>query len=169
MRTNISTLVTLNTIICNPFRDCNCDTAFFVSSCTCWESSIFSSYESTYRKIITFLCIDRFNNIFNKIRNISIVSFRLNFDIFPFSRYSNFLDFTTTINRIFIHINDIFAFSTKRLNNSFLHFINCIIVRNYVCNFKESRLHNSICSITQTNFVSNFCSINDINFNFLFS
>ncbi len=49
VRTNISTLVTLDTVFRLPFRYVNSNTTLFISCCSWRESTIFTSKECTYR------------------------------------------------------------------------------------------------------------------------
>ena len=153
MRTNVSTLITLNTVIHLPFRNTDSNSAFFKFRSTCRESSVFTSRKCTNRKIITFLSIHHVNHVTDKFRTVFVMSARLVFQVFPFSRNGNFhhvFSQTTCINSSIVHFHNGFTFLSVWLIDSFFHFANSQIVRNHVCDFKESRLHDRIGTVAQT-------------------
>ena len=161
-------LVTLDTFINIPFWNINSDTTFFISSSTYWECTIFNTFESTYRKFITFLTVHWILDIFNEIRNISICIISI-FSIFPRSWNFYFMkSFDTFVDSAIIHINDMLTFFTIRSNNCIFKIFNSFINRNDICKFKECRLHNHVKATAKTEFLSNFNSVYSIEVNIVF-
>ena len=109
VRTNVSTLITLNTIIHLPFRNINSDSAFFELRSSGRESSVFTSSKCTNRKIIPFLCVHHVNHITDKFRTVFVTNTYFVFQVCPFSRNSNFhyvFSQTTRINSSIVHLHN---------------------------------------------------------------
>ncbi len=68
VRTNVSTLVTLDTVFRIPFRNESCHTAFFVLSRTLFPSTVFDTLERRYFQQVAVLCVDRTNHFVDECR-----------------------------------------------------------------------------------------------------
>ena len=124
VRTNISTLITLDTVFHVPYRNECSYTTFFVECSTIVPSSVLATNECRYRNIISFLSINRTNNLFDEIRSIIICRFTY-CDVCPFCRYFYFFNFDTSVNCRIVLIDYIFTFTSIRLNDEFLHLFYC--------------------------------------------
>ena len=74
VRTNVCTLVTLDTVFWIPFRNECGYTTFFVFRSTLIPSTVFDTLECRYRQQVTILCIDRTNYFVDECR-IVVFSF----------------------------------------------------------------------------------------------
>ena len=73
MRTNISTLIALNTIFGDPFRNMNGNPAFFKLCCSTGECTIFAADKSTDGNIISFKAVYFIKDLFYKVGFVRIV------------------------------------------------------------------------------------------------
>ena len=169
MRTNIRTLVTLDTVFSSPFRYINCDTPFFVSGCTGFERSVLDSFECRNRKDIAFLCIDNIDNIADKRRAFFCTVVVSIGKCCPFGRNFDFLNVVATgVNSCKVHLNNGFAFHAIRFHDVFLHVFNSQFVRNDIGDFEEGTLHNGVGTVAQTKVNSQFCAVDNIEVDLVF-
>ena len=168
MRTNKSALVTLNTLCRVPFRNGNSDTAFFKFGCAGRDVTV--RIECRYRKFVAFLCCNRSD----KRSEIFIVcdfkrscalgcgcpAFRgFNFDKF----------FDCVVYASIVHVDDSIALFAVGELDFFFHITLCIFVRNDVCEFKESSLHNGVYTLCSAESGNDFKTVQRIELDVLFS
>src|SRR5574344_975636 len=72
VRTNIRTLVTLNTVFRIPCRNESCNTTFLIFCCTYFPSTVFNALECRNRKLVTVLSIDRTNDFVDESRSVVV-------------------------------------------------------------------------------------------------
>ena len=158
MRTNVCTLVTLDTVFRIPFRNECRYTTFFVFSSTLIPSTVFDTLECRYRQQVTVLCIDRTNYFVDECR-IVVFSFCVIRKVSPSRINSQSLVFTTTVNGSIVLVNNVFTLLAVRLNDEFLHLLNSLFYRNNACDTEECRLKDCVGTVTQTNFQCNLCCV----------
>ena len=109
VRTNISTLVTLDTVFQIPSRNIGSDTALFVSGSTLVPSTIFQALEGAHGKVVTHLCIDDASNVGDEcwcaIVHLSVVSERS-----PSGIYGEFVVFATAVYCSVVLVYDVLPF-----------------------------------------------------------
>ena len=161
MRTNISTLVTLDTVFQIPNGHIGCDTAFFVSGSTLVPSTIFHALEGTHGKVVTHLCIDDASNVSDECRSaivhLSVVSERS-----PSGIYGEFLIFATAIYGcvvLFYHVLTLLAVS---LFDEVFHLLDSLVHRNHVSDAEEGTLKDGVGAIAKTNFTRNLCCVDGV-------
>jgi len=163
---NKRTAVTLNTIFWNPAWYINGYAAFFVSSSSLWEGAVLASNKSANRKQIALLRINRHCHIFNKvwqIFHIMMNMFAIQFG--PSSRNFHLTHFFhTSINCVYVHLNNCIATMTIGFNSLSFHSRNSHIYRNNIWKLKESSLQNSINATSQAYLSSKINTIYNIKF-----
>ena len=136
MRTNICTLVTLDTVFSIPFRyECSY-TTFFVLSSTLFPSTVFDAFECRYRQQVTILSVDRTNYFVDECRVI-VSSRSFNFQISPSRINSQLFVFTTTVYGSIVLVHHVFTLLAIRLNDEFLHLFYSQVNRNNACDTEE--------------------------------
>ena len=158
VRTNISTLVTLDTVFSIPFGNESSYTTFFVFSCTLIPSTIFDALKCRYRQQVTILCIDRTNYFVNECR-IVVFSLSVVSQVNPSRINGQLLVFTTTVNGSIVLVYDIFTLLAVRLLDKFLHLFYSQVNRDYTCDTEECRLQDCIGTVTQTDFLCNLSCV----------
>ena len=158
VRTNVCTLVTLDTVFSIPFRNECSYTTFFVFSSSLIPSTVFDTLECRYRQQVTVLCIDRTNYFVDECR-IVVFSFCVIRKVSPSRINSQSLVFTTTVNGSIVLVNNVFTLLAVRLNDEFLHLLNSLFYRNNACDTEECRLKDCVGTVTQTNFQCNLCCV----------
>ena len=158
VRTNICTLVTLDTVFSIPFGNKCGNTTFFVFRSTLIPSTVFDTLECRYRQQVTVLCIDRTNYFVDECR-IVVFCFCIIRQVSPSWIDSQSLVFTTTVNGSIVLVNNVFTLLAVRLNDEFLHLLNSLIYRNNACDTEECRLKDCIGTVTQTNFHCNLSCV----------
>ncbi len=112
MRAYIGALVTLYAVIGLPFRYPHSYAALFIFCCSCRECAVFPSPEGADRKVITFLCYDRIDNVPYKFRNIIFFFGLFLSGIIPGVRHIYLHHITSAVDSCIVHINDFFSFIT---------------------------------------------------------
>jgi len=158
VRTNVSTLVTLNTVFSIPFGNECSYTTFFVFGSTLIPSTVFDTLECRYRQQVTVLCIDRTNYFVDESR-IIVFCFCIIRQVSPSRIDSQSLVFTTAVYSSVVLVNNVFTLLAVRLNDEFLHLFNSLIYRDYACDTEECRLKDCIGTVAQTNFHCNLSCV----------
>ena len=167
MRTNVCTLVTLDTSFRIPFRNECSYTTFFVFSCTLMPCTVFDTLECRYWQQVTILSVDRTNNFVDECR-IVVCSSSFNFQVSPCRVNSQLFVFTTTVNGSVVLVNHVFTLLAVRLHDEFLHLFYSQVNWNYASDTEECRLQDSVSTVTQTNFLSNLSCIDIVNSDVVF-
>ena len=167
VRTNVCTLVTLDTSFRIPFWNECSYTTFFVFSCTLIPSTVFDTLECRYWQQVTVLSVDRTNYFVDECW-IVVCSSCFNFQVSPCWIYSQLFVFTTTVYSSIVLVDYVFTLLTVRLHDEFLHLFYSQINRNYTCDTEECRLQDSVGTVTQTNFLSNLSCIDIVNSDVVF-
>ena len=152
MRTNISTLVTLDTVFYLPFGHVYSNSAFFKFSGSGRESTVFITVECADRQVIPFLCIHHIDDIADKFRTVFIVFDLVIRQVLPFGRNSYLYQvtfFTSCVNSCIVHIDNGLTFLTVWLVDSVFHFADSHFIRNNIGNFEECTLHYGIRTVAQ--------------------
>ena len=166
VRTNESTLITLNAFVKDPMRYSRGYTAFFKGCCSCRDITI--NRHIWDRDVIAFFTHDRLDYFSCEIVSIIRDQFcRFGSNFGKFSRYCNLLKSRfSSIDCFPVHLNDILSFFLIGLFNCAFDQFNGFFFRKNSWNNKESCLHNGIYTATESYFFSYFKSIDIIDFNF---
>ena len=97
VRTNVCTLVTLDTVFSIPFGNECSYTTFFVLSCSLMPSTVFDTLECRNRQQVAILSVDRTNHFVDESR-IIVFSLRFIRQIHPCRIDCQLLVFTATVN-----------------------------------------------------------------------
>ena len=168
VRTNISTLVTLDTVCFIPNRNKCSYTTFFIFCSALMPCTVFDTLESRNLQQIAILCIDRTNYFVDECRIIVYNLFIIR-QVSPCRINSQLVVFATTVNSCIVFVYNIFTLLAIRLHDEFLHLFDSQINRNYTCDTEKCRLQDCIGAVTQTNFQCDLCSIDIINRNIFLS
>ena len=161
VRTNVCTLVTLDTVFRIPFGNKCSNTTFFVFSSTLIPSTVFDTLECRYRQQITVLCIDRTNYFIDECR-VVVFNFCIIRQVSPCRVNSQLFVFTTTVNGSIVLVDNVFTLLAVRLNDEFFHLLNSLFYRDYTCDTEECGLKDSVGTVAQTNFQCNLSCVDII-------
>ena len=161
MRTNISTLVTLDTVFQIPSRHIGSDTALFVSGSTLVPSTIFQALEGTHGEVITHLCIDDASNVGDECRS-AIVHLSVICERSPSGIYGEFLVFSTAVYCSVVLVYDVLTLLAISLLDEVLHLLDSLVHRNHVGDAEEGTLEDGVGAIAKTNFASNLGSVDGV-------
>ena len=166
VRTNICTLVTLDTVFSIPFGNECSYTTFFVLSCSLMPSTVFDTLECRNRQQVAILSVDRTNHFVNESR-IIVFSLRFIRQIHPCRINCQLLVFTATVNGCVVLVHHVFTLLTVRLNDEFLHLLYSQVNRNNTCDTEECRLQDGVGAVAQADFLCNLSCIDIINSNIM--
>ena len=165
VRTNVCTLITLDTSIYIPTRNVYSNTTLLPSCSTIVPSTILATIKCRYREQVALKSVDWINNVANKLRtsSVNVLCSLSNNDICPLGRNLN-LNYCscTCVNGCVVHIDDILTLLAIRLVDSLLHLLYSLLERNNVCDLEECRLHDGICTATKAKLCCDLCSVDDI-------
>jgi len=162
VRTNVSTLVTLDTVFGIPCRNECGNTAFFILGSTLFPSTIFDTLECRYRQQVTVLSIDRTNYFVDESR-IVVGSLFVVGQVSPCRIDSQLLVFATTVNGSIVLVHNVFTLLAIRLHDEFLHLLYSQINGDNACDAEECRLQDSVGTVTQTDFLCNLSCVDVVN------
>ncbi|CDA49509.1 unknown [Bacteroides stercoris CAG:120] len=162
VRTNVSTLVTLDTVFRIPFGNESCHTAFFVLSRTLFPSTVFDTLECRYFQQVTVLCIDRTNHFVDEC-GVVVFCFGIIRQVSPCRVDSQSLVFAATVYGCVVLVYYVFTLLAVRLDDEFLHLLNSLFYRNYTCDTEECRLENGVGTVAQTDFLCNLSCVDVVN------
>ena len=144
MRTYIRTTVTLDTVLRIPYRNIYCDTALLICSSTGRCRTIYIILECGYRKAVSFLSVYLALDIVYKINNIFSSVFCNRYSqtficcVLPAFRNVHFYNLLSAgVDRVVVHLYDRIALSSVCSLSRCLHQIDCLLLRNDACKFKE--------------------------------
>ena len=163
MRTYIGTLVTLDTVVSDPFGNVDRNATFFVSGCAQRSCTIFSACEYGCRQQIAFQSVHRYHQFFYEFGQYFFDCFFIYcfvFSVFPFSGNVNFYQTAQTcVNSSVVHVNNFFTFFAVGFYDRSFHVANSVINGDDVSQFEECGLQDSVCFVTQTDFFTDFDSV----------
>ena len=164
VRTNVWTLVTLDTVLCIPLWNEGSNTTLVECSCTYWPCTVNSTMINEVRNLqeVTWLCVHWTNKLFNECWCIVCLSIVIR-EVSPSWVNSQLLVLVTTVNSSKVLVYDILTLLAVTLNDELLHLVNCKVERNNLCNTEECRLEDSVGTVTETNLLCNLCSIDIVN------
>ena len=154
MRTNVSTLVTLDTVFCVPFRYESSYTAFFVFRSTLIPGSVFDTLECRYRQQVSVLSVDRTNHFVDECR-VVVFNFSIIRQVSPSRVNSQSLVFATAVNSCVVLVHNVFTLLTVRFHDEFLHLFYSLVYGDHACDTEESRLEDGVGAVAQTDFLCN--------------
>ena len=165
VRADISTLVTLDTLINIPLRNIHSDTTLLPSGSTIIPSTVLTTIECRNREQVALQSVDWVYYIANELRtrHINRCVSLLNNKRCPLGRYLYLLNCgSTCIDSGVVHIDDILALLAVRFVDSLLHLLDSLLEWDNIRNLEECRLHNGICAATQTQLGCNLGSVDDV-------
>jgi len=164
VRTYVGTLVTLDTIVGDPFRDRNGNTTFFIGCRSGEESSVFISHKRGNRKVIALLGVHHVNQAADVFRPEGEIRLGNNrFDIFPFRRNGHFHHIhPSRINGSIVHVHNLLALPAVSIQDGALHLFHGQFERDHVGDSEESRLHDGVGAVAQPQVNPQLCPVDDI-------
>ena len=139
MRADECTGVALDTVLCLPLRNLDCDTSLFVSRSTGRNGSVSHFHECAYRKSVSALCIDHIGDVLYELRceTVLVRVLELGCDVFPVCR-DLYLDIlSASVYCRVVHLHDILAFLPVALLDSLLHVSHGVLVRDDTGDLEE--------------------------------
>ncbi|GAD06888.1 hypothetical protein PORCAN_496 [Porphyromonas crevioricanis JCM 13913] len=161
VRANVSTLVTLDTVVTVPHWNERSYSSFFRGCRTAVPSTVFTTTESRYGELISCLSIDYTYYIVHKVSVMLVTYFEFIRKVDPFGINFDLHHFCTAIYSCIVFIDHFFSLTSITLDDEFLHLFYSQVIWDYSGDFKEGRLQNSVGTIAQTDFHGDFCCIND--------
>ena len=168
VRTNICTLVTLDTVFRLPFGNLNSHSTFFITRRTCIPCSIFAAVECADRQIVTLHRLDRTNDLADEFGNILLLSLG-NGQIGPFSRHLDLGNSTTLLYGSVVHVDHILTLLAIRFVDGFLHLLFGLIVRNNPRYLEEGALHDRVGTAAESDLCSDLRCVDDIEIDLVLS
>ena len=164
VRTYIRTLVTLDTVCCDPFGNVDGNTTFFECGCAQRSCTVFSACEYGCRQQIAFQCVHRYHQFFNVFRQYFLDCFFICvYCIFPASGNVNFHQTgQTSVYSSVVHVNNFFTFFTVGFYDRCFHVVYSVIYGDDVSQFEECGLQDRICFVAQTDFFTDLDGVDCI-------
>ena len=169
VRTNIRTLVTLDTVVSSPNRNEGRHTTFLELSGSCRPCTVLDALERANREEVTVLTVDRTNDLGDELRLVAVVLSGISRQFRPCGIDSELLILTTAVHRSVVLINDILTLLAVRLHDEVLHLLNGLLNRNDCGDTEESRLEDGVGTVAQTDLLCDLRSVDVINFNLMVS
>ena len=166
MRTNISTLVTLDTLSSIPnWNECTYTTLLELGSAR-MPCAILDALERRNWKQVTILCVDWTYNLVDECVAIS-VNLWLSSEACPCWINSKLLVFATTINGSIVLVHNVLTLLAIRLNDEVLHLFYSLLNGDNTGDAEECRLEDGVGTVAETNLLSNLGSVDVVNLHML--
>ena len=169
MRTNIRTLVTLDTVVSGPNRNEGRHTTFLELGSSCRPCTVLDALERANREEVTVLTVDRTNDLGDELRLVAVVLSGISRQARPCGIDSQLLILAAAVHSCVVLINDILALLAVGLHDEVLHLLNCLLNRDDFGDTEESRLEDGVGTVAQTDLLRNLSSVDVIHFNLMVS
>ena len=165
MRAGHYTLVTLNAVIGDPFRNARSNTAFFKLG-GCRRQRTIERHLGN-RNVVALLEHGRQNYVFREVGRIRRKQFRRNIRLADAVRNRNFFDRCNgSVNRLPVHFNDIHPFTFKGFLGRRFNQINRFVGVKNTGEFKEGGLHDGVNTSAKADFHGNLQRVHVVELNF---
>ncbi len=163
VRTDVSTLVTLDTVVLVPSWNEGLNTTLLVSGCTNLPRTVNGVVLNEVRNLqqVTSLSVDRTNQLLNECRSIVGLNLIIR-QVSPLRLNGQLYILTTTVDSSVVLINYVLTLSSVRLQGSSLHLLNSELYRDNAGDTEECTLQDSVGTVTQTNLLCNLGSVDGI-------
>ena len=155
MRTNISTLVALDTVVCIPYGYESGYTALLVLRRTCGPCTVLNALEGADGQQVAVLSVDRTNDIGNELGLVAEVGFSVCAEVAPCGVNSQLLVLAAAVNSSVVLVHHILALLAIRLHDEVLHLFYGFLYGDYLCDTEECRLENGVGAVAQANLLCN--------------
>ena len=138
VRTDISTLVTLDTVVLVPSGNEGLNTTLLVSSGTNLPRTVGCAELHEVRNLqqVTSLSVDRTNQLLNECGSIILLSSVVS-QVSPLGLNLELLELTTAIDSSVVLINNVLTLSTVRLQGGSLHLLNSQLYGDHLSDTEE--------------------------------
>ena len=164
MRTNESTAVTLDTVLCLPLWNLHSDTTLLVSCSTGWDCTVNILVEYAYRESVTCLSVYNVSDLLHECRSKTVLVrvLELSCDVLPVSWNLNLGVLTTSVDSSVVHVHDVLTLLAVALHDSLLHVTYSLLVRDDACDLEECRLEDCVCTSAESDLSCDLCRVDDI-------
>ena len=165
VRTNVSTLVTLDTIVGSPLGVESLNATFFESRrtiCHCTINHIVAHKVRHFQQVAR-LSIDGAYNFFDVCGNVFFCGNSVISKVCPCWVNSQRLVFATAVNGCIVLINHVLSLIAIRFHNELLHLLDSQVNGDNLCDAEESTLQDGIGAVAQSNLLCNLRSVHIIN------
>ena len=162
MWTYCGTAVALDTFNRVPVRYIHGNTSLLVLGGSSRECSILVALECTYRKVVALLREHRLHNFLYEFRDIALILFLLDYNIFPLFRYLKLDYICTLVNCSKVHAYNVIAFLAVGLLDEELHLLHSQVVRDNLRDLEECGLEDSVGPVSKAYLLCNLGGIDDI-------
>ena len=163
VRTDVSTLVTLDTVVLVPNRNEGLNTALLVSGCTNLPRTVDCAVLNKIRNLqqVASLSVDRTNQLLNECGCVVGLNLIIR-QVSPLRLNGQLYILATTIDSGIVLINNVLTLSTVRLQGSSLHLLNSELYGDHLGDAEEGRLKDGVGTVAQTNLLCNLGSVDSI-------
>ena len=163
VRTDVSTLVTLDTVVLVPYRNEGLNTTLLVSGCTNLPRTVNGVVLNEVRNLqqVAGLSVDRTNQLLNECRCVVLLNLIIR-QVSPLRLNSQLNILTTTVDSSVVLINNVLTLSAVRLQGSSLHLLNSELYGDNAGDTEECTLQDGVGAVAQTNLLCNLGSVDSI-------
>ena len=162
VRTNVSTLVTLDTVLGIPSRNEGSYATFLILGSTLFPSTVFDTLEGRYRQQVAVLSVDGTNHFVDEsgvvVGHLFVVG-----QVGPCGINGELLVFATAVNGSIVLVHYVFTLLTIRLHDELLHLLYSQVNGDNARDAEEGRLQDGVGAVAQTDFLCNLSSIDVVN------
>ena len=162
VRTNIGTLITLDTILLMPHRDVDSDTGAHHARSAGLPGTVLESGEDANRQVITLLSVHLLDDGGDEGRVVLVLLLRIIGAVSPLSGHGYLDDVGTGIDSLIVHIDDLLALVSVALDDELLHLLDSEIVGDDVGDLEESGLKDRIGAVAETDLRGDLGRIDDV-------
>ena len=162
VRTNVGALVTLDTVVGNPFGNECCHTALFVSCSALLPCAVFNTDEVADLEKVAVLSVDGADDAVDEF-GVVVSSDSLDSEVGPCGIDGELFVFATAVNRSVVLVDHVLTFLAVRLDDEFLHLLDGEVDGDNFGDAEECALENGVGAVAQTDFLCNFCRIDIVN------
>ena len=156
------TLVTLDTVFFEPFGYESCHTAFFESCGALFPGTVLTTGEGADLEEVAILGVDGTNDVVDEC-GIVVGCGCFSFEVAPSLVDRELLVFATAINSCVVLVDDILALLAVRLNDEFLHLLNCEVNGDYFGDAEECALEDGVGTVAEADFLSDLGCVDVVN------
>ena len=159
MRTNVCTLVALDTVFFNPFRHECSNAAFFRACGALLPCAVGDSSEVAHLEAVAVLSVDGAHEVFDEGVFVFACLFFYG-EVAPCGVHIEFGVFAASVNSCVVFVNHVLTFLAVALDDEFFHLFYGEVYGYNFSDAEECALENCVGAVAESDFLSDFCCVN---------
>ena len=162
VRTNIGTLVTLDTVLGIPYGNKGGHTTLLVLGGAGHPCTVLNTLEGRYGQQVAVLGVDGTNYFVDESR-VVVLGLGIIGQVGPCGVYGQLLVFTAAVNGSIVLVHHVFALLAIGLHDELLHLLDGQVNGDNLGDAEEGRLKDGIGAVAQANLLCNLCGVDVVN------